>query len=315
MSSELGLLIDVAHNTFAVKCVYVCSWTVLLWDTIICFPDELKYIWHERWSSGKILYLVIRYVAYADTIIFVIYYFNPSLTPSDCFSLNKSGTYILLFCFTLSEASLLMRTYAIWGLSRVVLAWLGFSYLSLFVASLVRLNNFLGHDALEYAPSPYPSTLPCFAVRDEGKYFETYSLLMTFDLNLFIFTAWRAFFQWRKGSGRLVHIVFRDGTLYFASLAVISILNVVFFAGFRDKSYFLILMEPHRIFHVIFPLHLTLNIRKAARQQMLGDSEFSITTPTLLRFQSPTANHISMSVLDGTTTTQMSRNVQSNEAI
>jgi len=287
----------------------VCSWTVLFWDTIICFPDELKYIWRERWSSGKILYLVIRYVAYADTIIFAIYYFNPSLTPSDCFFLDKFGSYILLFCFTLPEASLLLRTYAIWGLSRPVLAWLIFSYLFLFVASLVRLNRFLGHGSVEYAPSPYPSALPCFPVRDEGKFYETYCLLMALDLNLFIFTAWRAFFQWRKGSGRLVHIVFRDGTLYFASLAVISILNVVFFAVFRDKTYFSILMEPHRIFHVIFPLHLTLNVRKAARQLMHYDSEIPIATPTPLRFRPRAGNLISMNMLDETTIREMSRNV------
>jgi len=94
------------------------------------------------------------------------------------------------------------------------------------------------------------------------------------------------------------------GTLYFASLAVISILNVVFFARFRDKSYSVILMEPHRIFHVIFPLHLTLNIRKAGRQQTFDDSEFSFTTA--LRFRLEADNHISMNVFDGATITHTS---------
>ncbi|KLO15176.1 hypothetical protein SCHPADRAFT_938902 [Schizopora paradoxa] len=306
MSSNTELLIKVARNTMAVKSLYgasslgrrttdmpllialdpgfsVCSWAVLLWDTIISFPDEARAL--SFYSSWQILYLATRYLGYVNTVIFIIYYFNPLNTPSDCFALNVSGTYILFVCLALSEATLVIRTYAIWGLSRIVLSWLCFSYLFIFGFSLERIFDFMQHDSLQYGPSPYPGILPCFPVKNKGMYYQTYILLMVFDLNLLVLTVWRAASHWKEGSGRLVHIVFRDGILYFASLAIVSVLNVIFFAGFKDKSYFAILMEPHRIFHVIFPLHLTLNVRRTGRQMALNDTSTSLPTQTSLCFR------------------------------
>jgi hypothetical protein len=39
------------------------SVVVLLYDYILSFNDEFRYIWKARWNTGKWLYLAIRYNA------------------------------------------------------------------------------------------------------------------------------------------------------------------------------------------------------------------------------------------------------------
>ena len=39
------------------------SLTILLYDYVLSFSDELRYIWRAKWNPGKWLYLAIRYIA------------------------------------------------------------------------------------------------------------------------------------------------------------------------------------------------------------------------------------------------------------
>lgn len=40
-----------------------------LYDTLIVFGDEVDFIWLQRWSLGKWVYILTRYWAFFDVIV------------------------------------------------------------------------------------------------------------------------------------------------------------------------------------------------------------------------------------------------------
>jgi hypothetical protein len=55
---------------------------LLVYDYILCLPDEIAYIWKGRWNSGKFLYILNRYIPTLNLLIQVHTYLNHSLSDS-----------------------------------------------------------------------------------------------------------------------------------------------------------------------------------------------------------------------------------------
>ncbi|KAK1223691.1 hypothetical protein PQX77_013426, partial [Marasmius sp. AFHP31] len=49
----------------------VVSLAVLIYDTVITFDQEYRYIWQRKWHVVKVLYLCVRYLAFVDTTVAV----------------------------------------------------------------------------------------------------------------------------------------------------------------------------------------------------------------------------------------------------
>ncbi|KAH8913356.1 hypothetical protein BT69DRAFT_1344713 [Atractiella rhizophila] len=53
---------------------FICCMSVLIWDWIVTFPSEYKYIWRTPWSIAKVLFLFNRYYTLAVVCPFHSFY-------------------------------------------------------------------------------------------------------------------------------------------------------------------------------------------------------------------------------------------------
>jgi hypothetical protein len=61
MDSEFSQLTGLLNDLQTYQYVEAASVVVLLYDYILSFKDEVRYIWNARWNTGKWLYIAIRY--------------------------------------------------------------------------------------------------------------------------------------------------------------------------------------------------------------------------------------------------------------
>ncbi|KAG9114245.1 hypothetical protein FRC07_007674 [Ceratobasidium sp. 392] len=55
------LEVAVAHG-FASKCLSIAGICVLIYDHILTFPDEVRFIWKQKWSIVSTIFVLNRYI-------------------------------------------------------------------------------------------------------------------------------------------------------------------------------------------------------------------------------------------------------------
>ncbi|KAI0683225.1 hypothetical protein BC835DRAFT_1423502 [Cytidiella melzeri] len=149
--------------------VQVVSVTLLVFDWLLVFVDEVKYVWISRWSFVKVLYFWTRYSPIADTVLGLLSHFA-FLTPEQCKVNNTANScefFDTEFCAQadqlyfevllgsgvyLSELVLIWRTFALWEDSKWVKYILGGVWLLMIPIDLYLLVRFTSSTV--YAPQP-----------------------------------------------------------------------------------------------------------------------------------------------------------------
>ncbi|KLO10440.1 hypothetical protein SCHPADRAFT_892336 [Schizopora paradoxa] len=175
------------------------------YDSIIFISDEIRYIWMQTWSFGKVLYLIARYSCFIDAVAVVWFEFTTSQASQTCRT-----------AFTLSNLlPIEKRGGVLWddslSMNAIVLAYL------LLIQSAGAVIG-----AFEINKSIKTATLT--------------------ELNVVILSLIRGISQWRKESSQLVHTLYRDGVLYFAILSSITFLNVIFMLKFTNTPLYYTVM-------------------------------------------------------------------------
>ncbi|TFK26998.1 hypothetical protein FA15DRAFT_247507 [Coprinopsis marcescibilis] len=211
--------------------------TILLVDYIQTLSVEINYIWRSKWSLVKALFLMTRYSAFISPIFFSLFITvqDPPLTPQTChvfFSLSCLMTVVSIF---FAEAIFFIRVYAIAGRQRIALIYLILQFVVIhgtqvaIVVALLRTTEFT-------IPPEYSIYTGCFASSTSLREKSTDNLLISMIFVLYvisgvillIITSWISLRRFRGGSrGSFQSMVFRDGLLYFVSLATIAVINIV----------------------------------------------------------------------------------------
>ncbi|KAI0683223.1 hypothetical protein BC835DRAFT_762671 [Cytidiella melzeri] len=100
------------------------SATLLVFDWLLLFSDEVKHVWNSRWSFIKVLYLWTRYSPVADTILGLVAHFS-YLTPEQCRTSDAASSILLGIGVYMSELIFIWRTFALWKDSKIVKYSLG----------------------------------------------------------------------------------------------------------------------------------------------------------------------------------------------
>ncbi|KAI0701015.1 hypothetical protein C8T65DRAFT_579979 [Cerioporus squamosus] len=101
---------DAGLRRFVQNCCVLAT-TVLLWlDWMYIFPAEASLIWGRRFTGTTVLYLLNRYTALAERIIFISETFLPT-----CGSLIHADDAILALNYFAFAAFTIIRVYAVWG--------------------------------------------------------------------------------------------------------------------------------------------------------------------------------------------------------
>ncbi|KZP02301.1 hypothetical protein FIBSPDRAFT_977730, partial [Athelia psychrophila] len=117
-----------------------------VYDYILTFNSEVTLIWGEPWKLLKVLFLLSRYLPFADTTLFFLYYSASS--QSECRALDLGLDNIFA-----------VRTWAMWEFDRKVGIVLVTAYLACWLPNVV-VALFLAHGAKSYLP-PTPLVHGC----------------------------------------------------------------------------------------------------------------------------------------------------------
>ncbi|KAI0737711.1 hypothetical protein C8Q80DRAFT_1294255 [Daedaleopsis nitida] len=105
------------RDLFIARAFVISGYTILVYETIAILPEEVRFIWPTRWSTIKIIYLIVRYGNLIFLTLGVLQ--NMGKWWSDarlfCYQSTLAITLIQLASFSLLHVLLLLRAWATWG--------------------------------------------------------------------------------------------------------------------------------------------------------------------------------------------------------
>ncbi|KLO18962.1 hypothetical protein SCHPADRAFT_899297 [Schizopora paradoxa] len=259
---------SVLHTIYAatgIKYVNFVSATILVYDIILTMPEEIKYIWRWEWGAGKILYMLTRYSAFLETIVFNVFWFTPGMSVQTCKNLFTAGCWSLHTGIFIGQMIVIIRTYAIWGRSRVILVILLVLFLGIDIPTFFILRGLM--DSLTWAKSPFPSIAQCFVDVPSNRLFINFTLIMLLELLVVLLTAWKAFTQRHIGTRNgMLGILYRDGFMFFLCLFTISLVNFIIQVNSSlPHLYIFLLPEFQRVIHSVLTSKIILHLRQYTR--------------------------------------------------
>ncbi|EIW82670.1 hypothetical protein CONPUDRAFT_163765 [Coniophora puteana RWD-64-598 SS2] len=77
-------MVEEIRDSFAFLCVAFMGYTIMVWDQIITFGDEVQIVWRQRKTTMTFLFLINRYVVPLGFMITMYAYLSPGFTHQQC---------------------------------------------------------------------------------------------------------------------------------------------------------------------------------------------------------------------------------------
>ncbi|PPQ90722.1 hypothetical protein CVT25_005030 [Psilocybe cyanescens] len=182
MSTPIDSAIEMQllHSLRFVSYFDVIAAALYIWDYFITLDMEVDLVWRSKWNFMKCLFLVQRYLPFADTVWLVLFQkVGQNLSISDCQQVYHALGWMMLLGTALCEILLGLRAWAVWNrelrptiiLCTVFLILWGpdFAYMAKFQASL------------QFGSHPYPGFLGCFLLSAQDILFACFVTIMIWD--------------------------------------------------------------------------------------------------------------------------------------
>jgi len=253
----------------------ISSSVFLMCDYIGFLSDEINYIWPAKWNFGKVLYFLIRYPVFFDTVLTITQIFD--LTPNQRLEVGIARTYLNHFGVEIVEAMLFLRTWIIWDRNKRIANILVTAYLFSFTTMGILV-------VLSSEGQRYQDRSILFSASGKKGFFVYLSetILAGQETLIVALTIVKAL-QDRKFYGpqrqtSLASVLYRDALINY--VYIIILMNVVFLTVFQVASLQVALMCWQRIAHATLGTHTLLHIRKANE---LGSTTETISTLVFCR--------------------------------
>ncbi|KAJ7246931.1 hypothetical protein C8J57DRAFT_1475883 [Mycena rebaudengoi] len=230
MSSETesAEAIEVAYQTFANNCATASFIAILVYDWLLTLRPEVEYIWKQKMTFGKLLYLINRYLVIVDLIILLNSYANPIIHGSQvCKPWFHIDSWLAFISIVAIDIMWLLRTWAMWHRSKKML---------IFLVILQALCNLAEGGATLWASLtlfsiPSQNNIrPCLSgfARPDVLY-ALWMGVIVWDLAIMILTLIRAASTVRshETTNSIIALVVKDGVQYFVLIFLIAIGNIV----------------------------------------------------------------------------------------
>jgi len=199
----------------------VTFWT---YDYVSSLNEEWTFLLKSRWTKVKGLYIITRYVPFLFFIGHLYLNFIPNNNPNKCQTLNTICEGISMVSVICSECFFILRTYALWNKSRIVLAVMLFAFFAIIISSVCVL--FATTVNVPYEVSAIPGITGCYQGEGSFTIFIPFLLLFVFELGLLCLTFIRAIQTWRATSNALYVILTKHNIFYYACGLFFSALNI-----------------------------------------------------------------------------------------
>ncbi|KAG1816071.1 uncharacterized protein BJ212DRAFT_209652 [Suillus subaureus] len=215
--------LEIALRLQTVKYFKMVGLAVLVFDYCIKLEAEINLTWGRKWNSIRIIFAVARYMPFVNVPVDLIYSLGPT-SPQLCLSLYQVSSWLNIIGTIAAESLLFVRTYTLWGRSRVLLV-----ALLLLALGCIAGCGVVGASALslfKYEDPPL-GTSGCYQTQRIAIYAVNYALLALFEtviLSLNVFQAWH---HRRRQGSRLIAHLYWDGIIYVLYILAMTMANIV----------------------------------------------------------------------------------------
>ncbi|KAJ7366491.1 hypothetical protein DFH08DRAFT_834476 [Mycena albidolilacea] len=221
MSQTVPPVLDDISDTIRTNFVGFASFTLLVWDHVITFSDEVEYIWKGK--KGPIIYLFIfnRYFTPLGFIINLYAYLSPSWTVERCARFIRYEGCTVAIAVEVVGAMMLLRINALYPRQKWITALLG-----VLLVVETGINAWLisrGEPVLHNKASGVHACSMIFdpAISHAASASAWYPLL--YDSIVFALTVNRTLPSIRKKqAGFIVKRLLEDGVLYYSVIFAIT---------------------------------------------------------------------------------------------
>ncbi|KZP33243.1 hypothetical protein FIBSPDRAFT_375764 [Athelia psychrophila] len=220
---------------------------LLIYDILCTMDREVEYVWDSPWCFRTILYALNRYLPFIDTFI-AWQMFSGVNSPKECLRGNTALSWFVVLGIIISEAVIMVRTYALWGRCRSVL----YGLVALFILTMVPVIavTYLETASWRYGPSPLSDEKGCFTSSMGRIIFVAYICLIVCETCIMVLTAIKAIKHLRRTRCSWIKRMYQDGLLFYTYTLLTSIINVVVPLA-APSVYANMFVTPQRIFHSV----------------------------------------------------------------
>ncbi|GJE98347.1 hypothetical protein PsYK624_145750 [Phanerochaete sordida] len=220
-------ILDQSYIACATSCL-------IFYEYLITLDQEVAVVWKKRFTVTSLLILCTRWLMVLDQIL--------SLTPQNgswCSSFHALGTLMYMGIVVLVSLMASLRVYALWRGSLVGYA----SALSIVILGAgipIGTNIFGWTRTITMQVQFTPSSSVCNSIMEISPRLD--NDILASDVLLLVLTWIKSFRQFRDVrrlglGGSIATVLLRDGTLYFITLLVVNVLQIVTFSsGFPNAS-------------------------------------------------------------------------------
>ncbi|KAF9468279.1 hypothetical protein BDZ94DRAFT_1246411 [Collybia nuda] len=269
-------LVEVGWSERLLFSIILLSFTVLLYDHLLTFANEIEYIWKRRWTPFSVLFMLNRYFAVFTMIAYLcaISDFNKRmLQPSLVLVVLSSVTMLV------AEAMLSLRVYAVYNNNKLILGltlsiWIG--HLVTICIAIIGKEGILNPTSLGWNTVLDISTnVRLLFVLPAVVFDAIVGILLTLGL-------YRSSGPYRVKMP-LVRLIIRDGILYFAVVFASNVAWILINVHLANKPWLIGLQfTPMEIWSACITAtmigRLTLNLRM---YDPAGNDELTFVTMSL----------------------------------
>ncbi|KAF6741886.1 hypothetical protein DFP72DRAFT_227191 [Ephemerocybe angulata] len=213
--------------------IYLALFSSYIFYYLTTLAEEISIMWPQRWRTGKLVFLVNRYLPLVliGNSLLIYYRFHLTMSPKVCTGLYIANGIVLYRVMNLAfEVALLLCLYALLGASQICLTLIIATYAGFTLATTILQIGYFG-EASRMVPISQIDRELGYACTWEGKvspkaarryamagYITLVKSIAISALALFIF-----FVRYRKHRGTLLQVVRRDSGIYILSLSALRL--------------------------------------------------------------------------------------------
>jgi len=225
--SDIKDLIKDNQNLVITRCVGVASFTVLVWDHIITFSDEVEYVWKGAKGLPVYLFFVNRYLIPLSFIVNLWAYFRTDWSTFSCDHFVRYEGSMTMIGISIVFLMMIMRIRAlyarIFSVQAVVFA--------IFI-TFVGVNAYVLTHGIPVKDPANNSVSACTGIIDPkiGRTFtsSTAWLPLVFDTTVMFLTMYRtARSAYSRTTSDTFRVLFREGLLYYSIICTVTLVLTI----------------------------------------------------------------------------------------
>lgn len=205
------------------KYYILASSLINIYDHLLTFDEEVKYVWQAKISLPTCCFFVFRYVPPVVSIVNFFADHDPRFTGSVC----SNWIWLPVTNAPIVSAStgviLILRVYAIYNRARWVLILLSAIFLGEIAVMLWSVPG--GSPAV--LPPGWVGCLPSKKPGTGNRLSAMFMAALVFDSSVFLLTLSRSIYlRFKNSTVGLIQLIVRDGIIYFFIIFIVNLLNV-----------------------------------------------------------------------------------------